>query len=548
MFSHIASLYNLYVYFWRWALWKVFEAPNVDAQSNGRPGVVSFISASSYLTGPGFLGMREHLRRLCEELWIIDLGGEGHGARREQNVFAIQTPVAICLAVRTGEQEPDTPALVHYARLRGDRDTKFAALNGITELADLEWRDASTGWHDPFTPRANQRWLDNPALTELFPFQTPGTKVGRTWPIAPTQETALELWRALTAAPATERPKLFVDPRYGRRSTDRLRPGAQPPPASDDSISEIDGDSPVPPVMRYGYRSFDRQWIIADARVINLPRPPLWRAHTERQIYMTSLLTGVIGDGPAATVTPFIPDLHHFRGSFGGKDVIPLYRDATGTPNVAPGALAALGSILGYPVAAEDLFAYTYAILSCRRYTERFWDELETPGSRLPVSRDPGLFRRAVELGRTLINLHTYGQRLPELSRSVSPGRARLSVAIGPTVPDEFSHDAGTQTLQIGPGVVAPVTQEVWAYYVSGLQPLRSWLHYRMREPAGRARSSSSPLDRIRADAWTRQLDDELLELIWVLEETIAIEPEQQELLDGICDGATIDAHELGLG
>ena len=49
MFSHIASLYNLYVYFWRWALWKVFE-------SGPRYGVVSFISASSYLRGPGFAG------------------------------------------------------------------------------------------------------------------------------------------------------------------------------------------------------------------------------------------------------------------------------------------------------------------------------------------------------------------------------------------------------------------------------------------------------------------------------------------------------------
>ena len=39
---HVKNLYNLYVYFWRWALWKVFEQ---DAPAGG--GVVSFITAST---------------------------------------------------------------------------------------------------------------------------------------------------------------------------------------------------------------------------------------------------------------------------------------------------------------------------------------------------------------------------------------------------------------------------------------------------------------------------------------------------------------------
>ncbi len=35
-----------------------------------------------------------------------------------------------------------------------------------------------------------------------------------------------------------------------------------------------------------------------------------------------------------------VPDLHQFRGSFGGKDAIPLWRDAAATqPNVTAGLL-----------------------------------------------------------------------------------------------------------------------------------------------------------------------------------------------------------------
>ena len=49
---HAKNLYNDYVYFWRWALWKVFE-------TTSEGGIVSFITASSYLRGPGFIGMRK---------------------------------------------------------------------------------------------------------------------------------------------------------------------------------------------------------------------------------------------------------------------------------------------------------------------------------------------------------------------------------------------------------------------------------------------------------------------------------------------------------
>ena len=82
----LKNLYNKYVYFWRWALWKVFEQEAAEG-----PSIVSFITASSYLFGAAFAGVREQMRRLCDEIWILDLGGEGRGGRQEENVFAIQT-------------------------------------------------------------------------------------------------------------------------------------------------------------------------------------------------------------------------------------------------------------------------------------------------------------------------------------------------------------------------------------------------------------------------------------------------------------------------
>ncbi|MFN3657044.1 MAG: N-6 DNA methylase [Pseudolabrys sp.] len=68
-------LKNLYVYFWRWATWKVFgsgfkESTGLEEQS--KTGVVCFISASGFLNGDGFQKMRDELRRSCDEIWVID--------------------------------------------------------------------------------------------------------------------------------------------------------------------------------------------------------------------------------------------------------------------------------------------------------------------------------------------------------------------------------------------------------------------------------------------------------------------------------------------
>ena len=42
-------------------------------------------------------------------------------------------------------------------------------------------------------------------------------------------------------------------------------------------------------------------------------------------------------------------------------------------------------------VSPEQFFAYTYGILAQPSYTERFWDQLEAPPPRIPITTDPDL-------------------------------------------------------------------------------------------------------------------------------------------------------------
>lgn len=535
---HLKNLYNDYVYFWRWALWKVFE-------TTGGAGIVSFISASSYLRGPGFVGMRQVMRQTFDELWILDLEGDNLGARKTENVFAIQTPVAIAVGVRYGEPDPEHPARVRYARIEGPRGAKLAQLDAITGFQSLEWRECFEGWMEPFLPKGEGDYFSWPLLTDLFPWHQPGVKVGRTWPIAPEQELLEARWSTLLAAVPRDRAGLFKDSPTGRKV--HQPPSKTLPPAEQQrSILDLEEDARCPPLVRLSYRSLDRQWLIADHRLIDRAGPPLWHAHSGEQLYLTSLLTGVLGLGPAAMAAAHVPDLDHFRGSFGAKHVIPLWRRSDARePNVTCGLLERLAEALACRVGADDLFAYCYAVLAGPSYVESFSEELTIPGPRIPITKDPELFFRTAALGRKLVFLHTYGERFGEPGERIPHGQARCTKAIPATpegYPESFAYDEESRTLRVGAGEFAPVAPEVWGFSVSGLEVVRSWLAYRMKEGAGKR---SSPLDQIRPERWTSRMTDELLELLWVLEATVALFPELARTLDEIVASDLFLATEL---
>ena len=531
---HVKNLYNLYVYFWRWALWKVFEQDAAEG-----PGIVSFISASSYLDGDAFSGMREHIRRQCDEVWILDLGGEGRGTRQDSNVFAIQTPVAIAVAFRAGEVKTDKPARVRYARLEGMRAEKLAALAAIDGFAKVKWQDCPDDWQASFRPAGEGAYFAWPLLADLMPWQHSGTQFKRTWPIAPDAETLERRWRGLLAS--QDRAAVFKETR------DR-KIHSQPSPLSNadeiqPAIAELPRNAPIPRIERYAYRSFDRQHIIADTRIGDYLRPDLWRVHSEQQVYLTTLLKDSLGRGPAATACALIPDLHHFSGR-GAKDTVPLYRDDASQANITPNLLEILGTKYKRKVTPEDFLAYLYGVLAQPAFTTQFEKELGTRKLCVPITKDAALFEKVRKAGARLLWLHTYGERFVPTEQTpgrVPPGAAKCVEAI-PGHAEQFIYNDSNQTLRISGGVFAPVAPEVYEFEVSGLKVVQSYLKYRMKKGAGK---KSSPLDDIRPTRWTSQFTTELLELLWVLEETVKSYPEQKTLLEAVITSDCFQADEL---
>ncbi|MEU1753892.1 type ISP restriction/modification enzyme [Micromonospora matsumotoense] len=542
-------LSNMYVYFWRWATWKVF-----DNHPNEPAGVIAYICPSGFTTGPGFAGMREYLRRSADEGWVIDLSPEGHQAEVGTRVFpGVQPPLCIAIFARYSAGDSNAPARIHYMKVEGTRRAKFSQLASL-QMEDTGWQDCGADWQEPFAPASKESWVSNPRLADLMPWVSPGVKTERSWVIAPDAESLRDRWRLLIAESdegkkndllKTSRNRtVFSQPEYLPGTGDRR---ARMKPLKDEPATAA-----APSCRRYGFRSFDRQFLLADHRLMYPARPDLWAADSTRQIYLAEQHAQPIECGPATTFTSLLPDMHFFNGR-GGR-VLPLYRDAAAdVPNIAPNFLSYLTSKFGVAVTPEDFLAYVAAVTSHPGFTRKFLNELTVPGVRVPLTASPVLFHAAVEIGREVLWIHTYGERFgdPNAGRPNSVPRLTLEerpkviVAIPDDVenmPNSMSYNVADRKLLVGQGQIGPVAPGVWAYETSGMNILRKWFGYRKKERAGR---SSSELDAVRPPYWLPEFTTELLDLCNVLGRLVQLEPAQDELLAGILGERLVDVAEL---
>jgi hypothetical protein len=557
--AHVKHLRNMYVYFWRWATWKVF-----DQNPTENSGIVCFISGSGYLDGPGFQRMRDYLRRTTDEIWVIDCSPEGHQPEVSTRVFeGMQQPVCIVLAVRSPNTDMSRPAKVRYRALpEGSRTEKFEALAGIA-LDDQRWSECSSGWRDSFLPASTGAWSTFPFLSDIFVYNGSGVQPKRTWVIAPDAGSLLGRWNALVEAPQDKKEYLFhATLRKGEPADRHIRSVVTEglPRFKHNATPLYNELNTCGPPVRFGYRSFDRQWIIPDTRVITQPNRELWECYSERQVYITA------GDrspcnGPALTLSGDLPDLNRYKGSGGGR-VYPLWLDHDCTsPNIYPGLIANLTTRYGGVVSAEDVFAYLVAVTSHPGFIDRFREDLIRPELRVPITAIAPLFREAVTIGCTVIWLHTYGERfvdpkenrpkrsprLPEATRPKIPEQGVISSAPG-EMPDELRYEPTEKRLYVGTGFVENVTPAMWAYEVAGMRVIVHWFSYRKanrERPMIGDRRPPSPLGDIQPDHWLAEYTTDLLDLLNVLGLLVELEPKQANLLDRICSGAIIPVTEL---
>lgn len=563
-------LKNLYVYFWRWAFWKVFEdsfhALEGQPDSAQHAGVVCFITADGYLHGPGFAGMREYIRRSSSRGWIINVTPEGLRPPAKNAVFAIETPVSIALFLREENTDEETPADIRYIALHGTFAEKIEALAALN-LDSAEFEPVRSGWGDKFAPEAGGDWDSYPELPDFYASCFPGVKPNKTWVYAPSESVLQERWAELIEGNNLEvRAERFKETR-----DTKITEGKKPLPGKDTFQGSLESLNDqiarefipdTPNIVPVGYRSFDRQYILADARLADMPRPKLWEHRVPEQIFIVEQHSRHPKAGPGLYISSLIPDMNSFKGSEGGRTHPTL--TIGGIPNLTESAAQMLRERFGAD-APGDLVYYLAALTGHPGYVRTFDEPLQQAGIRVPLTADPALWERAVQLGKQVVWLHTYGERgeplpgmkyLHQLPEGADYTLPNPTVDMGRTMPEKkpsFSPDPVDSlskeennpimgTVSFGRARCENVEKRVFDYTVGGNQVLGLWAKYRLKKPIVR---QSSPLDEIVQREWPETWSEEYERLLYTLTHLVHLEPAQEKLLDEVLAGEQIFREEF---
>ncbi|MGA4839106.1 type ISP restriction/modification enzyme [Streptomyces sp. G45] len=537
------KLKSLCTYFWRWATHKVF-----DQYGDHRHGVVCFVSTGGFIRSAGFQGMRSYLRRTCTEGWVIDLTPETKRPPLNSRFFpGVQQELAIAIFVRRQGKRQEDLAPVHYAAVHGTRQSKEEQLHNL-HISGPGWRTSRSVKLAPFTPAPQSGWDTFPALTELMPWCKPGIKTNRNWVISPSKTILQRRWnRLVQERDPTTKQELFKETRDRTLDKEALQiPGHPHPP-----ICMRIERGPCPTPIRIARRALDRQWLIPDGRVIDFSRPELWQADINGQIFVVEQHTQRLQAGAGLLFTALVPDMHYFNGN-GGR-VLPLMH-ADRTPNITPGLLPHLANSYGLQqVFPEDLLAYIAAVTAHPAFTERYADDLNSLGVRVPLTSNRDLWHEAISVGHHVLWASTFGTRCIDPDdgrpagtwnwwRRLHPEITYAREIASDCLPSTVNYDVEHQHLVIEGGIFTGVTPRMRDYSTGGRNVLDSWLAYRSDRTAGKV---TSELDRERPERWEPDWSRELVEVLAVLRHLTDLEPQQAEILNRIVTAPLIDVAEL---
>jgi hypothetical protein len=461
------------VAFWRWAIWKLFEADNAPQR-----GVIAFISNRKFLTGWPYAGLRKLMREKFDRIEVIDLRGDVRAGTRgdvdaDQGVFNIMVGTAITLAIADGSKAEGELADVFYTDCW--REGLFArrskldwlvggAIDGELPDAVAIQRGAMDDWRP--MPFDDGEWL---SITEAFQFNLSGMQSKRDHFIySPDREVLAQRIRNFVTLSGETAQAAFHDSRDRQWS----------------SASAISFDQNL--ICRAAYRPFDRRFFYNHRAYGDFLRPDLQAAWGESNVGFYSLKSNT-GAGPGIWCHGLLPDYHSIKGSNGGY-AFPLYDRRAGPDahNLNPELVAALAEAYGAAQTPEDIFDAILCLLSAQSYTRRFAEDLEDTFPHIPFPADPAVFARAAAIGREIRGLEAF-QREPaeafrprDFCRIVGQPDASTRMA-------SVSYAEGTLYCWSHGNAAVPgftgLPQAVWDFSVSGYRVLPRWIEGRRDLP-----------------------------------------------------------------
>ncbi len=393
--------YDMYKRFIRWA------SDRLDDD-----GIVGFITNRSYIDKLQDDGFRDIVMQEFSDIYVVDLGGDVRGKNRVGNVFGIMTGVAIGFFVRNSSTA-DKRTLYYYSL-----DDEQSGADKLSDLASLQ---IDTVPFKSIIPDSKHNWLDqsDPTFEILAPLIDRQTKFSKR---SDEEKATFGLY---TMGVSTNRDEWVYDYTIANLRNKAL--------FFADTYNELldSGDEPNAPVIKWSstlrgrfqrgerivyndgnrikalYRPFVAKWLFADVAL----NDRLTRNHYEMfgaDLQQSNKIICFQSTGArrpfAALATNKLTDNHLF---FDGTQCLPLYRytaDGERVSNITEWGLRQFREHYGDDaISAEDVFAYTYAMLHDPAYRQQYEVDLRREFPRVYFQED---FEWWAGNGRDLLDLH----------------------------------------------------------------------------------------------------------------------------------------------
>ncbi len=464
-----------YVKFIRFAQWRIEQTGH---------GILAFITNHSYLDNPTFLDMRASLMASFDDIYVLDLHGNGKkkekasGGGKDDNIFDIQQGVAIALLVRRTKRA--SHCTVRRADLWGGRSGKYAWL-AEHDVTDTDWEDVTPSaapWlfvkqDESLAAEYSQAW----SVADIFQpngdpapgFATQHDEFAISFTCDEAHRKVEQLLETRSEAEARE---LFSLCAQSQWSYDRAK--AQLP------LVDLDEAT-----IRVLYRPFDTRFSVYDRNVL-VHRRERVTAHLLRDNLALCIPKNQESSGSAHFDGVFCADrpveLNLFRR--GGAFVLPLWLyqaedlldkgAAERTANLSPAYLTALKRAVGsLRLKPEDVFAYIYAVLYAPGYRARYADFLKRSFPRIPIPRNAEAFKTVAALGHELVALHLMRETAPSITKFPEAGSNRVEKV--EFVPDPKHPEMGQVAIN-DEQFFQGVSRRVWEFTVGGYPVAHKWL------------------------------------------------------------------------
>jgi predicted helicase len=428
-----------------------FMAFAEDMIAKNGEGVVAMITNHSYLDNPTFRGMRWHLAKTFDKIFILDLHGNAKkkeaapDGSKDENVFAIQQGVAIMIGIRTHKKIPTQPAEVFHAELYGKRKDKFEGLRNGPKWKQLAL-DKRMYYFTDRNVEGKEDYDQGISINDLFPVSSVGVVTAADNILINYEQNNL-LKNIEQAKLASAKGKVYERVRNHEVSLQNIQP--------------------------ISYRPFDNRYIYYSTDILERARENVMQHFLKGKNIGLMVCRQQKTDGfRHALVHNHIPESSYVSNKtseIGSSFPLFLYHDdGTRTPNFRPEKLKEFTKNLEAKYVPEDILDYIYAILHSPSYRNKYKEFLKADFPRVPVPAND----------KTLRQLASFGKKLRELHLMTLPEASQLIITFPITDDNEVEqvkYEAGKVHIN-ATQYFGDVPEATWSLRIGGYQPAQKWL------------------------------------------------------------------------